>query len=76
MYTVVSEDSKEFQTLTDAMAYAATLGTFVTIKGEGMEICGVFGAAGVVDGKLPNGGEYTFFKRRDSIRVRMRGLPE
>lgn len=73
MYTVVSEDSKEFNTLIDAMAYAATLGRFVTIKGDGMEICGVFGAAGVVDGKLPDGSDYTFFKRRDSIKARRKG---
>lgn len=73
MYTVVSEDSKEFTTLIEAMAYAKTLGTFVTISGEGMEICGVFGVAGVENGKLPDGNEYTFFKRRDSLKARRKG---
>ena len=46
------------------MAHARTIGEFVTITGNGMEIVGVFGTAAVVDGKTPDGEAYTWMKRR------------
>ena len=73
MYAVVGEEVKEFTTLDEAMKYAKTLGVFVTIEGGGMQICGVFGVAGIENGKLPSGHDYTFFKRRDSLKARRKG---
>lgn len=73
MYTVVCEEAKAFDNLTDAIAYAATVGKFVTITGDTMELCGVFGVDGVNDGKLPDGSDYTFFKHTDSLKARRGG---
>ena len=74
MYSVIHETTTEFSNLIDAMAFAKTLNRFVTIKGDDFELCGVFGASGVIDNKLPDGSEYTFFKRRDSISARKKDL--
>ena len=56
--------SKEFEDLTQAMNWAKVLGEFVTIKVNGMELVGRFGADSVVDGKCPDGVEYSWKKRR------------
>jgi hypothetical protein len=58
------EDLKEFETLALAMAWAKELGEFVTIKINGMELVGKFGADSIVNGKCPDGAEYTWKKRR------------
>jgi len=58
------ENSKEFETLTLAMAWAKELGEFVTIRVNGMELVGKFGADSIVDGKCPDGVDYTWKKRR------------
>jgi len=58
------ENSKEFETLTLAMAWAKELGEFVTITVNGMEIVGRFGADSIVNGKCPDGVDYTWKKRR------------
>ena len=58
------ENSKEFETLTLAMAWAKELGEFVTITVNGMEIVGWFGADSIVNGKCPDGVDYTWKKRR------------
>ena len=55
------EDVKD---LSEAMAFAKELGILVTINGKGMEIVGVFGADSVKEGKLPDGHDYTWKKRR------------
>lgn len=55
---------EEVATLGDAMAFAKELGILVTINGGGMEIVGIFGADSVDNGKLPNGDQYTWYKRR------------
>ena len=54
----------EFDTLSQAMAWAKELGEFVTIQFNGSEVVGKFGADGVLDGKLPNGEPYRWRKRR------------
>ena len=54
----------EFVDLGGAILYSQQLGQFVTITGDGMEIVGVFGADSVKDGKLPDGHDYTWKKRR------------
>ena len=56
--------TQEFETLALAMAWAKELGEFVTIKINGMELVGKFGADGIVNGKCPDGVDYTWKKRR------------
>lgn len=56
--------TKEFESLALAMAWAKELGEFVTIKINGMELVGVFGADSIVNGKCPDGVDYTWKKRR------------
>ena len=56
--------TQEFETLSLAMIWAKELGEFVTIKVNGMELVGKFGADSIVDGKCPDGVEYTWKKRR------------
>lgn len=58
------EVSKEFETLALAMTWAKELGEFVTIRVNGMELVGKFGADSIVDGKCPDGADYTWKKRR------------
>ena len=55
---------KEFETLDLAMTWAKTVDEFVTIKVNGMEIVGRFGADSIVNGKCPDGVDYTWRKRR------------
>ena len=65
MFIVESKEvSKEFVTLDEAMKFSKKLNCFVTIKGDGMELVGIFGADEVKDGKLPSGVDYTWKKRR------------
>ena len=56
--------TKEFETLDLAMMWAKTVDEFVTITVNGMEIVGRFGADSVVNGKCPDGVDYTWKKRR------------
>lgn len=57
-------ETQEFETLALAMNWAKETGEFVTIKVNGMELVGKFGADSIVDGKCPDGVEYTWKKRR------------
>jgi hypothetical protein len=59
-------ETHEFETLDQAMEWAKAIGEFVTIEFDGKQVVGVFGAAGVVEGKCPNGEVYTWKKRRRS----------
>ena len=61
---IYDNKSNEFEDLTQAMTWAKVLGEFVTIKIYGMELVGRFGADSVVDGKCPDGVEYSWKKRR------------
>jgi hypothetical protein len=65
MYKVISKEVEEFETLDLALVHAKKLGVFVTIKGNGMEIVGIFGADSIVNGKCPDGVAYTWMKRRN-----------
>ena len=56
--------TQEFETLALAMDWAKELGEFVTIQVNGMDFVGKFGADSVVDGKCPDGVDYTWKKRR------------
>ena len=54
---------REFASLSDAMEHAKSLGTFVTIKGPGFEVCGRFGVDAVREGVCPDGVAYDWNKR-------------
>lgn len=70
MYKVIWNDvagvryEKEFSGLDLAMDWAKTLAHFVTITGGGYDIVGTFGVDSIVDGKCPDGVDYTWMKRR------------
>lgn len=72
MYKVV-EGEGEFNTLEEAIHYAKSLGLFVTIEGNGIQVCGIFGVDSIEEGKLPGGGNYTFNKKEDSLKARRLG---
>jgi hypothetical protein len=55
---------RECSDLAEAMNFAKEIDCLVAIKGNGMEVIGLFGADGVADGKCPDGVEYTWKKRR------------
>ena len=50
--------------LTEAMDIAKNLNCYVTIAGDGMEFCGMFGARIIENGLLPDGTNYEWKKRR------------
>jgi len=70
MYKVVWKDTagrgceEAVKDLSEAMAFAKELGILVTINGGGMEIVGHFGADSINNGKLPDGTNYSWYKRR------------
>ena len=65
MYKVISKVGlplNEYATLNEAMAFAKTVGMFVTIKGTDFEVCGMFGVDSVKDGVCPDGVAYDWNK--------------
>jgi hypothetical protein len=60
----------EFVDLAGAMNYAKTLNEFVSIVGDGFEVCGMFGVDSVVDGKTPDGVTYDWNKNSRIGRVK------
>lgn len=60
----------EFLDLASAMEYAKSLNEFVTIKGDGFEVCGRFGVDSIVDGKCPDGVAYDWNKASRIGRVK------
>jgi hypothetical protein len=68
MYKIVSKNGftlNSSPTLDDAMKFAKQYGMFVTIKGKDFEVCGLFGADTIENGKCPDGVEYSWMKRRN-----------
>lgn len=57
-------ETYEFDSLQAAMTFAKELNAFVTIQFDGLEVVGVFGAAGIINGKCPDGIDYSWKKRR------------
>jgi hypothetical protein len=52
MYKVLSKNNLTLNsctTLDEALSFAKTVGTFVTIKGNDFEVCGIFGVDEVTD---------------------------
>lgn len=73
MYKVISKNEftlNSCPTLNEAMAFAKTVGIFVTIKGPEFEVCGVFGVDSVRDGKCPDGVAYDWNKASRIGRVK------
>ena len=60
----------EFIDLNSAMDHAKSLNEFVTIKGDGFEVCGMFGVDSVKDGKCPDGVKYDWDKSARIGRVK------
>jgi hypothetical protein len=60
--TMYKIKEKEFASLSAAMEYAKSLGTFVTIKGPDFEVCGRFGVDTVREGLCPDGVAYDWNK--------------
>lgn len=66
MYKVKYENKEnEFVTLDEALKFSRELNCFVSIQGNGMELVGKFGADSVENGKLPDGTDYGWYKRRN-----------
>lgn len=65
MYKIIGkEETFKVLTLAEAMNLAKHMNEFVTIKGADFEVCGMFGVDSIVDGKCPDGVDYTWKKRR------------
>ena len=65
MYKVISKSGLTLNvcpTLDEAMAFAKTVGVFITIAGPSYEVCGVFGVDSVKDGLCPDGVKYDWNK--------------
>lgn len=60
----------EFADLAGAMDYAKSLNEFVSIVGDGFEVCGMFGVDSVKDGKTPDGVKYDWNKASRIGRVK------
>ena len=58
------EKSLMFPSLNAAMEFSKGLGTFVTITNGDFEIVGKFGVDSVKEGVLPDGTDYSWYKRR------------
>ena len=65
MYKVKSKTKKiEVMSLDEAIKLAKKMNELVTIKGDAIEIIGLFGVDFVLEGKCPDGSDYTWKKRR------------
>ena len=65
MYEIISKNGLPLNScpnLNEAMAFAKTVGIFVTINGPEFEVCGVFGVDSIQDGKCPDGVAYDWNK--------------
>ena len=73
MYKVISKNNLTLNVcpdLNEAMIFAKTVGTFVTIAGPDFEVCGMFGVDSVKDGKCPDGVKYDWNKASRIGRVK------
>lgn len=63
MYILIDKAKQfSFITLDEAMQFAKTLNSFVTIKGNSFEVCGKFGVDSIENGICPDGIEYSWNK--------------
>ena len=78
MYTIISKNNLTLNrcpTLNEAMVFAKTVGSFVSIKGSDFEVCGVFGVDSVRDGRCPDGVAYDWNKASRIGRVKKERPP-
>lgn len=59
---ITSKQITLWPTLVDAMNYAKSTSEFVTIQGDGFEVCGKFGVDSVRNGVCPDGVAYDWNK--------------
>jgi len=57
-----STETTTWPTLIDAMNYAKSTNEFVTIQGNGFEVCGKFGVDSIKNGLCPDGIAYDWNK--------------
>jgi hypothetical protein len=60
----------ECSSLAEALAFAKTVGLFVTIKNTDFEVCGIFGVDSIKDGVCPDGVKYDWNKASRIGRVK------
>jgi hypothetical protein len=73
MYKIINKNGLTLSscpTLNEAMLFAKTVETFVTIKGPDIEVVGIFGVDSVRDGKCPDGIAYDWNKASRIGRVK------
>ncbi len=71
MFKVIDKEIEvEFATLDQAMDYAKTLDSFVTIKGGSFEVVGRFGVDSIKNGLCPDGVKYDWNKASRIGRVK------
>jgi len=73
MYKIISKNNLTLNvclTLEESMAFAKTVGMFVTIKSAEFEVCGMFGVDAINDGKCPDGVAYDWNKASRIGRVK------
>ena len=73
MYKIISKNGLTLNacpTLNEAIAYAKTVGIFVTIRGPEFEVCGIFGVDSIREGKCPDGIAYDWNKASRIGRVK------
>lgn len=71
MFKVISKTVEyEVYSLDDAMFLAKKMNEFVSIKGDGFEVCGMFGVDSVKDGLCPDGVKYDWDKSARIGRVK------
>ena len=73
MYKVISKKGLTLNvlpSLDEAMAFAKTVGMFVTINGGEFEVVGMFGVDSIKDGKCPDGVKYDWNKASRIGRVK------
>ena len=71
MFKVIGKNVEyEVYSLNDAMFLAKKMNEFVTISGNGFEVCGMFGVDSVKDGKTPDGVAYDWNKASRIGRVK------
>jgi hypothetical protein len=79
MFKVISKNGLMLfgcDTLDGAMAFAKTVGMFVTIAGPDFEVCGMFGVDSVKDGVCPDGVKYDWDKSSRIGRVKKERVQE
>lgn len=77
MFEVITKEGvSEFDTLDKAMMFAKFQNEFVTIRGNGIEVVGIFGVDSIRDGVCPDGVKYDWDKSARIGRVKQEKIYE